>query len=612
MTDFGPSMTDRGAMFCVRAADAEGVDLCVFDAREREERLAMTQEADGAWRITVPALGDGARYGFRAAGRFAPDDGLWFDHAKLLVDPLAIEIDRPFRYDAALGRYGAETRDLVPKCVLRTAPPLAQRRAEPLPAGALIYETPPKAFSMLHPAIPAEQRGTLAALESEVALAHFVKLGVHAVELMPLVAWIDERHLPPLGLSNAWGYNPVALCALDPRLAPGGLTDLRRLADTLHARGVALILDVVFNHTGESDASGPTLSMRGLDNRMWYRRHADGVYVNDTGCGNSLDCSHDIVARHIMQALRRLVEWCGVDGFRFDLGAALTRTAEGFDGRGGLFASILADETLKTCTHIIEPWDVGPGGYRLGAFRPPILEWNDLYRDDVRRFWRGDRGAAGAFATRLAGSSDVFTDGVARTVNFVAAHDGFTLRDAVSYAFKHNLANGEDNRDGADQNFSCNHGVEGESSDPHVLARRTMAVRAMLASLFASRGAIMLTAGDEFGRTQSGNNNAYAQDNALTWLDWTNRDTALEDFVARLSAWRRSSRLFDDDKHFDASGRADEMRIEWLRSDGAPMQAHDWSEATRFVMRLSQPAMSQSIAFDSAALIVEFEPPIGL
>jgi glycogen operon protein len=427
---------------------------------------------------------------------------------------------------------------------------------------------------------------------------------------MPIVAWIDERHLPPLGLVNAWGYNPVTLGALDPRLAPGGFDDLRRLADALHERGVALILDVVFNHTGESDALGPTLSMRGLDNRLWYRHDAKGDYVNDTGCGNTINCGNDIVAAHIIAALRRFAEWGGVDGFRYDLGVALARTDDGFDPRRGLLAKLLADPVLKTLRHIVEPWDVGPGGYRLGEFEAPIIEWNDRYRDDVRRFWRGDGGAAGAFATRLSGSSDIFLHGEARTVNFVAAHDGFTLRDAVSYAVKSNFANGEGNRDGADHNYSHNHGVEGATSDRAIIERRRRSVRAMLASLFASRGAIMLTAGDEFGRTQLGNNNAYAQDNALTWLDWGGRDIALEDFVAQLSRWRKTSGLFGDALHFDEAGEAGDVRVEWLRADGAVMEPDDWRDATRFVMRLTRKGLQQAITFDSADASVAFDPPL--
>jgi glycogen operon protein len=611
MTGFGPSLIDGNAVFCVRAADAEAVDLCLFDAHGREERVAMRRVENGAWRIAMAGLADGARYGFRASGRYAPEKGLWFDPAKLLVDPLAIEIDKPFRYDAALARFGEETRDLVPKAVLRSAPAVRPRDIHLLAPGAFIYETPVRAFSILCQDIPAERRGTLAALSSAAALDHFCKLDVDAVELMPIVAWIDERHLPPLGLSNAWGYNPVTLCALDPWLAPGGIADLRRLADALHARGLALILDVVFNHSGESDAEGPTLSMRGLDNRNWYRRHASGAYVNDTGCGNTINCANPVVADHIIAALRRLVEWGGVDGFRYDLGATLARTDQGFDPSGGLFAKINEDERLKTCAHIVEPWDVGPGGYRLGAFKSPLLEWNDRYRDDVRRFWRGDAAMAGPFATRLAGSSDVFGEGAARTVNFVAAHDGFTLRDAVSYAIKRNISNGESNKDGSDHNCSVNHGVDGETDDPDILDRRRRAIRAMLASLFASRGAIMLTAGDEFRRTQNGNNNAYAQDNTITWLDWRGRDAELEDYVAQLSRWRRSSGFFESVKHFDASGLAGEVRVEWLKDDGSAMQPADWAEAKRFTMRLSRSNVRQSITFDADAIRVEFDPPIA-
>jgi glycogen operon protein len=402
----------------------------------------------------------------------------------------------------------------------------------------------------------------VAALAHPAIIAHLKKLHVGAVELMPITAWIDERHLPPLGLSNAWGYNPVVPMALDPGLCPGGVAELRDTVAALHTAGIDVILDLVFNHTGESDIHGGVLSFRGLDN-AFYAHAPDGRLINDTGCGNTLDFANPAVRALTLTSLRHFVTHCGIDGFRFDLASVMARSP-GFLPTAPIFAEIAADPDLADRILIAEPWDIGPGGYQLGLFPANWLEWNDRFRDDVRRFWRGD-GTAGALATRLAGSSDVFGK-TCRSVNFLAAHDGFTLADTVAYATKHNHANGEDNRDGHDENLSWNCGAEGPSDDPVVIARRAADLRALLGSLFASTGTIMLTAGDEFGRSQGGNNNAYAQDNAISWIDWARRDQALEDHVADLAEarqQRRTGNLFP------------EPGI-WCRPDGAEMTVADW------------------------------------
>ncbi len=554
-----------GAAFAVRAGRAEAVHLCLFaseDGGGAETRLPMARDGD-IWRLQVPGVAAGQRYGYRAAGEWAPERSLWFDPAKLLVDPYATAIDRPFGWHPALNERGVDTAALVPRAVLE-APLPDVRRAPPLfQPGGLIYEVNVRGFTMLHPDVPPAQRGTIAALGHPAILAHLRKLRVSAVELMPIVAWIDERHLPPLGLRNGWGYNPVVPMALDPRLAPGGMAELRRTVARLHRAGIAVILDLVFNHTGESDVHGPILSLRGLDDAV-YARAPDGQLVNDTGTGNMLDFAQAPVRALTLASLRHFVRQAGVDGFRFDLAPVLAR-GPGFDPYAPIFAEIAADPWLADRLMIAEPWDCGPGGYRLGQFPDGWLEWNDRYRDDVRRFWRGDA-PIGTLVTRLAGSSDLFGKPT-RSVNFLAAHDGFTLADTVRYAAKHNEANGEGNRDGHDENFSWNHGVEGPSDDPDVQAARAADLRALLASLFASTGAIMLTAGDAFGRTQMGNNNAYAQDNALGWVDWAARDRALEDFVAELSAARMAALACF--ARFPEPGA-------WRRPDGAPMTAADW------------------------------------
>ena len=553
--------------FRVRAPRASAVWLCLFDAADHETRVAMVREEEDDWSVRVPA-GEGARYGFRAEG--APPHDL----AKLLVDPRAAETDRAFVYDSRLGEAGVDTAALVPKAVVRAAlpPEMAPRVFR---EGGLVYELNVRGFTMRHPEVPEAQRGTVAALAHPAVIAHLRRLHVAAVELMPVVAWIDERHLPPLGLTNAWGYNPVVPMALDPRVCPGGVRELREAVAALRAAGIGTILDLVFNHSGESDLHGPTLSLRGLDDAM-YARAPDGSLINDTGTGNTLDFGNPAVRALALETMRHFVGQCGVDGFRFDLATVMAR-APGFDARASIFAEIAADPLLADRVMIAEPWDVGPGGYRLGEFPAGWLEWNDRFRDDVRRFWRGD-GGAGALATRLAGSTDVFGPERTRSVNFVAAHDGFTLADTVAYAGRHNHANGENNRDGHADEVSWNGGVEGPSDDPAVRAARDLAVRGMLATLFASRGTILLTAGDEFGRSQAGNNNAYAQD-ALAWLDWAGRDRALEDFVAGLAAARAA--------HPEIGDPAIRHDAVWFRLDGAPMAEGDWDGAAGFEMRVA-------------------------
>lgn len=567
----------------MRSATAERIWICLFDAAGRETRVEAARGADGVFSVGVAGAGAGARYGLRADGPYAPDRGLWFDPAKLLVDPHAVTLDRPFAYDprlAAPRAAGIDTAPLMPKAVVTALPPPLPPRPPLFRPGGLIYEVPVRAFTLLHPEVPKAIRGTVAALAHPAVIAHLLRLGVDAVELMPVTAWIDERHLPPLGLRNAWGYNPVAFLAPDPRICPGGIAELRATVAALRAEGIGVILDLVFNHTGESDAMGPTLSLRGLDARGYFRHDAAGRLVDDTGCGNTLACDHPATRELVLAALRHFVAQAGVDGFRFDLAPVLGRTAAGFDPQARLLREIAADPSLRDRVLIAEPWDIGPGGYRLGAFPAPFLEWNDRFRDRVRRFWRGDPQARGDFATALAGSADVFAGPVTRTVNFIAAHDGFTLADLVAHRDKHNHANGEQNRDGHGDEPCWNNGVEGRADDAAVLAARARDQRALLATLFAARGTIMLTAGDEFGRSQGGNNNAYAQDNPTTWLDWAGRDRDLEEYCARLSALRRACPALGGPRLLTgeaaASGIAD---VVWLTPEGAVLTPRDWREA---------------------------------
>ncbi|MDQ0321864.1 glycogen operon protein [Pararhizobium capsulatum DSM 1112] len=589
-SSLGAVIGDDGTTFSVFSATASGIELCLFDETGEQElrRLPMQRGEDNVHRLTVPDAGAGTRYGYRAWGRYEPDQGLWFDPAKLLVDPYAIELDRPFRHDAHLMHFGEDTTDLVPRAIV-----IEPSRHQPEPVhftpGGLIYEVAAKPFTMRHPDVPEAICGTVAALAHPAIIAHLKRIGVSAVELMPITAWIDERHLPSLGLSNGWGYNPIAFMALDPRLVPGGVRELRETVDALHEEGIGVILDLVFNHSGESDRWGTNLSMRGLDNLTYYRHATDqpGNLINDTGCGNTIACDNPVVRRLILDSLRHFVLSAGVDGFRFDLGSILGRDMGGFSRDAALLQEMLADPVLKDRVLIAEPWDIGPGGYQLGNFPPPFLEWNDRARDDIRRHWRGDEHTVGALATVLAGSSDIFSrHGLTntRSVNFIAAHDGFTLMDLVSYAEKHNEANGEENRDGHNENYSWNNGIEGKTNDAEVLGWRKRDVKGLLSTLFATRGTVMMSAGDEGGRSQGGNNNAYCQDNDITYVDWAALDDRLVEHTAALSAIRARFDGLREQAFFIGNGD-----VEWLRFDGEPMSVGDWesSQTDTLVMMIA-------------------------
>lgn len=603
---FGPVIGASGTRFSVWSPDAAQLWLCLFDGDDREVRLPMLRDADGCWHAEAAGVGEGARYGFRADGPYDPGAGLWFDPDKLLLDPYAQAIDRAFVYDPALAAprgQGGDTAPLMPKGVVTAClQPLTPEPPRFAPGG-LIYEVQVRSFTMLHPDVPEAQRGTIAALAHPAVIAHLQQLHVGAIELMPINAWIDERHLGPLGLTNAWGYNPVSYFAIDPRLAPGGMAELRDTVAALRDAGIGVILDMVYNHDGESDAMGPTLSLRGLDARGYFRHAADGTLINDTGTGNSIACNAPIARRLILDSLRHFVAQAGVDGFRFDLGPALGRMADGFDPQAPLLQEMRADPVLADRVMIAEPWDIGPGGYQLGRFGDGWLEWNDRYRDDMRRFWRGDAGTLGALATRLAGSSDIFGGDRTRSVNFLAAHDGFTLADLTAYEQRHNEANGEQNRDGHGENFSWNNGVEGPRDDPAVLAARRRDRKALLSTLFASRGTIMLTAGDEFGRSQQGNNNAYAQDNMIGWIDWAGRDRALEAHAFALAALRaEAAELLGVAMLADAD-------VDWLDEHGQALTVGQWEDAGRRRLALRYRKSGLAVCVNGAGEACHFHLP---
>jgi glycogen operon protein len=593
----GPSLDAAGMNIAVISDRATAVAVSLFDDQDREyARVRLPGRTGPVFHGHVAGLRAGTRYGLRVSGPWAPAAGDRFNPAKLLLDPWATRIDRPFRLHPSLfdgdAPNPADTAPFMPKAIMEDAPP-------PLsPPGfswsdPVILELHVRGFTMRHPDVPAGARGTFAALAHPAVIAHLSRLGVTAVELMPTAAWIDERHLPPLGLTNYWGYNPVALLAPDPRLAPGGWAEVRAAVEALRAAGIATILDVVFNHTGEGDHLGPTLSLRGIDNALYYRLLPDDPsrYVNDTGCGHTLALDRPAVWRLALDAMRTWTLRGGVDGFRLDLATTLGRRDTGFDPAAPLLAAIDADPVLRGRAIIAEPWDIGPGGYQLGAFPGGWGEWNDRYRDRVRRFWRGGE-TLGALATVIAGSADIFAARhrpISRSINFVTAHDGFTLADLVAYERKHNATNGEANRDGTDANLSWNNGAEGPSDDPVIRQSRRRDARALLATLLLSRGTPMLSMGDEAGRTQAGNNNAYAQDNETTWFDWAGMDAALVDFTARLIAVRRARpALFGPGAlrgaPLDASGIPDAA---WRRPDGGAMTDEDWHQPDRRTLILA-------------------------
>ena len=543
MTDAAHVIRLDGGEIALHAPNATGVSVCLFDADGERETLRIQLEHDGqgGFRGYAPGLTPGTRYGLRVDGPFAPERGHRFDVSKLLVDPLAAQIDRPFVLDHAMFERGVDSAAVMPKCIVAAAPGGEPGHARVEWADTVVYEVNLRGFTRLRMDIPEATRGRFAALAEAPILDHLKSLGVTTVEIMPADAFCDERHLNALGLTNAWGYNPVFWGAPDPRLAPGGWAEVRRATDALHAAGLEVVLDVVLNHNGESDEFGPTLSFRGLDNAAYFRLLPDDParYINDMGCGNCLALDRPHVVALAVAALRRWMEWGGIDGFRFDLATAMGRRESGFDGRAPLFAALAADPVTAKAKMIAEPWDIGPGGYRLGAFPEGWGEWNDRFRDAARKFWRGDTRMRGELATRLAGSRDVMGAALpTKSVNYVSCHDGFTLADLTAYARKHNEANGEGNRDGANENYSWNHGVEGDTQDALVRAARLRDQRNLLATVFAARGVPMLSAGAELGHSQRGNNNAYAQDNEISWIDWAAADQGLAAFTGRLAALR--------------------------------------------------------------------------
>jgi glycogen debranching enzyme GlgX/4-alpha-glucanotransferase len=583
----GVTLVADGVNVAVYSAAAESIEFCLFDETGQREiaRVALPERTGDIRHGFIAGVKPGARYGLRAHGPFAPEHGQRFDASKLLTDPYAFALDRPFKLHGSMFERGADSAGFTPKCLVVANDPIGERGHARIPwSETIVYELNLRGFTQLHPGIPEAQRGTFAGLAHPAAIAHLAKLGVTAIEIMPAHAFVDERHLPPLGLENAWGYNAIAFGAPDPRLAPGGWREVRQATDALHAAGLEALLDVVFNHSGESDEYGPTLCMRGLDNASYYRLIPGDAarYINDMGTGNCLALDREPMFSLTLESLRRWMVLGGFDGFRFDLGTALGRRDNGFDPHAPLFDAIAKDAVLSKARLIAEPWDIGPGGYQLGNFPEGWSEWNDRFRDAGRRFWRGEPYMRGEIATRISGSHDIFgrASAPSKSVNFIAAHDGFTLADLVSFEHKHNEANGEQNRDGSNDNHSWNNGVEGPTDDPKINAARKRDMRNLLALLFIARGAPMLPMGAELGHSQGGNNNAYAQNNAISWIDWRKADADLIDFTRRLIALRRNHPALTRDaflkgEAFDATGLLD---VEWRDADGPLRSAQQWEE----------------------------------
>jgi len=607
----GATWDGMGVNFAISSENATAVEVCLFDGPTdgaASATMPLTSRTNGVWHGYLPRIQPGQLYGYRVHGPYAPHEGRRFNPAKLLLDPYARAISGPIIWNDALHGYARgdsledqtpDSRDsaaFVPKCVVLD-PTFDWKDDRPprIPWDrTVIYECHVKGLTIRHPDVPRHLRGTYLGLASEPVVDHLLRLGVTAVELLPVHHAATEGRLAEKGLTNYWGYNTIGFFAPDARFATGGLGrqvhEFKTMVQTLHGAGLEVILDVVYNHTAEGDHLGPTLCFRGIDNAGYY--HLDPGdrrrYLNYSGCGSSLNMTHPRTVQLVLDSLRYWVREMHVDGFRFDLATTLGRKANGVDFDVSFFSTLQEDPLLSHVKLIAEPWDVGEGGYQLGRFPPGWAEWNDKYRDTVRRFWRGDAGQMGLFASRVAGSSDLFdrrTRGPCETVNFVTSHDGFTLHDLVSYECKHNQANGEEGRDGADENFSRNWGVEGPTDDPDVNARRERVKRNLLATLALSQGVPMLTAGDELGRTQLGNNNAYCQDNEISWGDW-DLDEPRRDFLGfltQLMALRRQHPQFRrvrffDGRHMDTSGLKD---VAWLRPDGAEMTEGDWHDDER-------------------------------
>ena len=601
----GGTWDGKGTNFAVFSANATKVEVCIFDKTGAQEldRIELPEYTDQIWHGYLADIRPNTVYGYRVHGPYAPDAGHRFNPNKLLLDPYACAHLGELKWNPAVYGYKMESGDdttfderdsapFMPKCIV--VDPGFDWKGQPLHRqvpwdNTIIYETHVKGFTKLHPGVPQRLRGTYAGLGSKKAVEYIKSLGVTSVELMPIHTFINDSYLLDKGLTNYWGYNSIGFFAPDPRYAfdrGESLLEFKEMVSNFHDAGLEVILDVVYNHTAEGNQLGPTLSFKGIDNASYYRLIPDKkrLYINDTGTGNTLNLSHSRVIQMVTDSLRYWVEQTHVDGFRFDLGTILAREPNGFDNQSGFLKACSQDPVLGTVKLIAEPWDCGPGGYQVGAFPPGWAEWNDKFRDHVRDFWRG-QAAASVITPRLCASGDFFNRQGRKawaSVNFITAHDGFTLNDVVSYNEKHNEANGENNRDGSSDNRSWNCGAEGPTDDPAINAFRQRQMRGMLGTLLFSQGTPMIVAGDEFARTQRGNNNAYYQDNEISWLDWNlaKQNQAQIAFVQRLIALRHKYPVLRRSR-FLTGEYNEELKLKdvtWINANGSEMQGSQWAD----------------------------------
>ncbi|OUS24715.1 glycogen debranching enzyme GlgX [Thalassotalea sp. 42_200_T64] len=633
----GASLDDNGVNFSLFSANAEKVELCIFDEHGCQElmRFALPLCEHQVWHGYLRGAKAGLVYGYRVYGPYQPEFGHRFNHHKLLLDPYARSLtgqfswsDRHFAYKLDdpkqdLSFDDRDNADVMFKAVV--VEPSAPRlpRVPVAWQNTVIYEGHVKGLTELNNKVPKELRGSFLGISHPAMIAHYRALGITTIELLPVQQFVSEQFLTDKNLSNYWGYNSLAFFVPHKNyLNQHLIVEFQRMVDELHQAGFEVIIDVVYNHTCEGNWLGPTLSFRGIDNSSYYRLNPSEqrYYINDTGCGNTLNISHPRVLQMVMDSLRYWVQVMGVDGFRFDLAPILGREVDGFDKSNGFLDAILQDPVLSSVKLIAEPWDIGPGGYQLGGFPAPWSEWNDQYRDAIRRYWRGDKGMLPEFARRIHGSSDIFEHSGRQpyaSINFLCSHDGYTLRDLVSYQQRHNEANGEHNRDGHSDNFSNNHGVEGETTDNDILALRLRQIQNMLATVMLSQGVPMLLAGDELGRSQKGNNNAYCQDNEINWLNWHDNSEYADElipFVASLSQLRTRLPMLAHRKFIHKDDPSSDVDIVWFHRSGLPMHKEHWHShhaATLGYLIQQKDSVSETLLclFHAGAEPIEFQLP---
>ena len=601
----GATWDEKGTNFAIFSEHATKVEVCIFDAEGKEEieRIELPEYTNQIWHGYIPGVKAGTRYGYRVYGPYDPENGHRFNHNKLLLDPYACAYSGHLEWNPALFGYKMESGDdttfderdsapFMPKCVV--VDPNFDWHGKPSRVchpwdDTIIYETHVKGFTKLRKDLPEEVRGTYKALGSPDVISYIKKLGVTSIELLPVHAFVQDSNLLEKGLRNYWGYNSIGFFAPNAHYAANeaeSLKEFKEMVAAIHEQGLEVILDVVYNHTAEGNELGPTLSFKGIDNCSYYRLTSDNkrYYVNDTGTGNTFNLSHPRVIQLVTDSLRYWVEQTHVDGFRFDLGTILAREPNGFDNRSGFLKACCQDPVLNTVKLIAEPWDCGPGGYQVGGFPPGWAEWNDKFRDNVREFWKGESTVTD-FVKRLCATSEIFNTQGRRpwsSINFITAHDGFTLNDVVTYNEKHNEANGEDNKDGNSNNVSWNCGVEGPTEDAEVNKLRSRQIRNFLATLLLAQGTPMLLAGDEFGRTQKGNNNAYCQDSEISWFDWDIKEKGnhLIDFVTKLTALRHKYPILRRDR-FLTGDFVEELGVKdvtWINATGTEMEQAQWDD----------------------------------